>query len=61
MLIEILQNGAGMSYTIGDVRVDFVKESDFPYLVSLLDSKEPCRAVNMSVSSFGPVGKYGWT
>jgi hypothetical protein len=55
-LIEILK-GAGERYTIGDVRVDYVKESDLPYLVSLLDSKEPCRFVDMSISSIYYPGK----
>jgi len=55
-LIEILK-AAGELYTIGDVRVDYVKESDLPYLVSLLDSKEPCRFVDMSDSSIYYPGK----
>lgn len=50
-LIEILKDGAGERYTIGDVRVDFVKDSDLPYLVSLLDSKESCKYAAMSISS----------
>jgi hypothetical protein len=49
-LIAILK-GAGDRYTIGDVRVDYVKGSDLPYLVGLLDSKEPCGFVDMSISS----------
>ena len=60
-LIEILK-GAGERYTIGNVRVDYVKVSDVPYLVSLLDSKEPCRFVDMSISSiYYPREEYGRT
>jgi hypothetical protein len=55
-LIEILK-GAGERYTIGDVRVDYVEESDLTFLVSLLDSKEPCRFVDMSISSIYYPGK----
>jgi hypothetical protein len=55
-LIEILK-GAGERYTIGDVRVDYVKESDLQYLVSLLDSKDPCRFVDMPDSSIYYPGK----
>jgi hypothetical protein len=55
-LIEILK-GPGERYTIGDVRVDYVKELDLPYLVSLLDSKEPCRFVDTAVSSIYSPGK----
>lgn len=55
-LLEILK-GPGERYTVGDVRVDYVKESDLPYLVNLLDSKEPCRCVDMSISSVYYPGK----
>jgi len=55
-LIEILKR-AGERYAIGDVRVDYVKESDLPQLISLLDSKEPCRFVDMSISSIYYPGK----
>ena len=55
-LIEILK-GAGERYTIADIRVDYVKEPDVPYLVSLLDSKEPCSSVDMSISSISYPGK----
>jgi len=55
-LIGILK-GAGDRYTIGDVRVDYVKESDLPYLVGLLDSKEPCAFLDMSTSSILYPGK----
>ena len=37
--------------------MDFVKESDLPYLVSLLDSKEPCKFVDMALSSIYYSGK----
>jgi hypothetical protein len=37
--------------------VDYVKESDIPHLVSLLDSQEPCGFVDMSVSSIRFPGK----
>ena len=55
-LIEILKR-AGDRYTIGDFRVDYVKESDIPHLVSLLDSQEPCGFVDMSISSIRFPGK----
>lgn len=56
-LIEILKTGPGESYTISAVRVVYVKESDVPHLVSVLDSNEPCRFVAMAISSVYYPGK----
>ncbi len=55
-LIDTLKT-SGDRYTIGNVRVDYVKESDIPHLVSLLDSKEACGFVDMSISSIRSPGK----
>jgi hypothetical protein len=49
-LIETLKTG-GDRYAIARPRLDYVKESDLPYLVGLLDSKEPCAFVDLSDSS----------
>lgn len=43
--------GSGERYTVHTLRLDFVKGSDIPYLVSLLDSKEPCAFVDLSANS----------
>jgi hypothetical protein len=50
-LIETLKTGNAF-YTVRALRLDYVKESDIPYLVGLLDSKEPCAHVVLSISSF---------
>jgi len=52
-LIETLKT-ADKSYTIGMSRLDYVKESDLPQLIKLLDSKEPCAHVVLSISSILP-------
>jgi hypothetical protein len=41
---------SGPQYTIGQ-QVDYVKETDLPLLISLLDSTEPCAFVDMPISS----------
>ena len=55
-LIETLKT-ADKAYTIGMSRLDYVKESDLPLLVGLLDSKEPCAHVVLSISSILPSGR----
>ena len=55
-LIEILK-AAGDRHIVADVRVDYVKDTDLPHLISLLDSKEPCGFVDMAVSSIRFRGK----
>lgn len=55
-LIETLK-ASEARYIILMHRLDYVKESDLPYLVGLLDSKEPCAHVLLSVSSYLPGGK----
>ena len=55
-LIETLKS-ADKFYTVRMHRLDYVKESDIPYLVSLLDSKEPCAHVVLSISSILPPGR----
>ena len=55
-LIETLKT-SGDRYTIIGPRVDYVKESDLPYLIGLLDSKEPCAFVHLSISSIYYPGK----
>jgi hypothetical protein len=55
-LIEKLKT-SGDRYTIGVPRLDYVKESDLPYLIGLLDSKEPCALVDLSISSIYFPGK----
>ena len=37
--------------------MDYVRESDLPYLVGLLDSKEPCAFVDLAVGSIDSPGK----
>jgi beta-lactamase regulating signal transducer with metallopeptidase domain len=49
-LIETLKM-SGNRYSAGFVRIDFVKDSDLPYLIGLLDSKEPCAIMDQSRSS----------
>lgn len=49
-LLDILKN-SGERYAISGPSVDYVKESDIPHLVELLDSKEPCAFVDLSISS----------
>ena len=55
-LIEILKT-SGDRHTIIVPRLNYVKESDLPYLVGLLDSKEPCALVDLSMSSIYYPGK----
>jgi hypothetical protein len=55
-LIETLKI-SGERHTIIGPRLDYVKESDLPYLVRLLDSKEPCAFVDLSISSIYYPGK----
>jgi hypothetical protein len=49
-LIETLK-ASGEIYTVYATKLDYVKESDIPYLVGLLDSKEPCAFVDLVTSS----------
>jgi hypothetical protein len=55
-LIETLK-ASGERYTVHTARLDFVKGSDIPHLVSLLDSKEPCAFVDLAASSIYSPGK----
>jgi hypothetical protein len=55
-LIEKLRT-SGNRCTILGSRVDYVRESDLPYLVGLLDSKEPCAFVDLAVSSIDSPGR----
>ena len=55
-LIETLKS-ADKFYTIRTHRLDYVKDSDIPHLVGLLDSKEPCAHVVLSDSSILPPGR----
>jgi hypothetical protein len=55
-LIETLKT-ADKFYTIRIHRLDYVKESDIPQIVGLLDSKEPCAHVVLSISSILPSGR----
>ena len=52
-LIETLK-AADKFYTIGMASADYVKESDISHLIGLIDSKEPCAHVVLSISSFIP-------
>ena len=52
-LIETLRTTDSF-YTVRTDRLDYVKEPDIPYLVGLLDSKEPCAHVVLSLSSILP-------
>ena len=55
-LIELLKT-SGDRHTIIGPRLDYVKKSDLPYLVGLLDSQEPCALVDLSSSSIYYPGK----
>jgi hypothetical protein len=55
-LIETLK-AAGERYTVNTPRLDYVKASDIPYLVSLLNSEDPCAFVDLSASSIYSPGK----
>ena len=55
-LIETLK-ASGDRYTINRPRLNYVRETDLPYLVGLLDSKEPCAFVDLSISSIRYPGK----
>jgi hypothetical protein len=55
-LIEVLRR-SGDRYKIHRPRVDYVKESDIPYLVSLLDSTQACAFADSIVSSIYFPGK----
>ena len=55
-LIDTLKSsGAGL--TVLKTRLDYVKESDLPHLIELLDSKEPCGHVALAISSIYYPGK----
>lgn len=56
LLIDALKRG-GESYTVHGIHLDFVKETDLPYLVGLLDSQEPCAFVHSVVSSIHYPGR----
>ena len=43
-------------YTTWEVKLNYVKEKDLPYLVKLLDSNEPCAYSVMAISSNLPSG-----
>ncbi len=53
-LIETLKKTPGNAYVIGMGRLNYVKDSDLPYLASVLDSTEPCAHVVLSISSILP-------
>jgi len=55
-LIETLKN-AGDRFTVVGLRLDYVKESDLPQLVALLDSKDPCGFIDCADSSIYYPGK----
>ena len=55
-LIEVLRTSGNRSI-ISRSQLNYVKESDLPYLVGLLDSKEPCAFVDLSISSISFPGK----
>jgi len=52
-LIETLKT-ADKYYVIRMPRLEYVKESNIPHLVALLDSKEPCAHVVLAISSMLP-------
>jgi hypothetical protein len=55
-LIDTLKvSGTGL--TVGTTRLDYVKESDLPHLIELLDSTESCGFVALSASSIYYPGK----
>ena len=55
-LIDTLK-ASGDGLTVLRHRLDYVKESDLPYLVGLLDSNEPCGHVDLAISSIYIPGK----
>ena len=55
-LLEILKT-SGERYAISRFRLNYVKESDLPRLVALLDSKETCAFIDLSSSSIYYPGK----
>ena len=55
-LIEALRSSDEF-YTVEGRRLQYVKESDLPYLIELLDSKEPCAHVVEVFSSVLPNGR----
>lgn len=48
---------SGDSFTVLSLRLDYVKETDLPVLVGLLNSKEPCAHVVSAESSISVSGK----
>ena len=56
-LIEKLKETKNDRYTVSGTKIDFVRESDLPYLVKLLDSKEPCAFLDLAKSSISYPGK----
>ncbi len=54
-LIETLRASRD-GHTVWELRLDYVKESDLPFLVRLLDSEEPCAHVVSAESSILPTG-----
>jgi hypothetical protein len=55
-LIDTLKS-SGANFTVLAPRLDYVKESDLPHLIELLDSKEPCGYVDLAASSIYYPGK----
>lgn len=55
-LLEILKT-SGERHAVSLFRVNYVKESDLPHLIALLDSKEPCAFLDLSSSSIYYPGK----
>ena len=49
-LLKILETYNGI-YTVSDVHKDWVRRSDLPELMKLLDSEKPCAPVRMAISS----------
>jgi hypothetical protein len=55
-LIQTLK-ASGDGFTVLNLRLDYVTETDIPFLVGLLDSTEPCAHVVLAVSSIGVSGR----
>ena len=55
-LIQTLKTSGDAFITLG-LRLNYVKDSDLPFLVGLLDSKEPCAHVVLAISSISVSGR----
>ena len=51
-LLLLVEMGPGTSYMVFELQDNWVKEADLPYLISVIDSDEPCASVTRSISSY---------